>query len=245
VITKEVCRLPGGFLKDIERPVANLPHAISAVDGYRLWAACYDEADNPLLALEMRTLSGRMEDVSGYRILDAGSGTGRWMKWAQSRGARVFGVDACREMVLKAERKPGLGGRSALADIRSIPIKDDAVDLALCSFTMGYLPSPGPVLQELTRVSRQVIVSDLHPNAARAGWARSFRAGDRVYQLHHYEHSIAELDDCARSAGLVSEWRVEASFAQPEREIFRRAGKERLFDELGRVPAVLITVWRK
>jgi SAM-dependent methyltransferase len=259
------------FLKEALRPianrpqVANLPHgvaavdgggpngsnvnggigAINAVEGYRLWAASYDEADNALLALETRALSARMEDVAGYRILDAGSGTGRWMKWAQSRGARVFGVDACREMVLKAERKPGLGGRSALADIRSIPIQDDAVDLTLCSFTMGYLPSPGPALRELARVSRKVIVSDLHPTATRAGWTRSFRAGDRVYQFHHYEHSIAELDDCARSAGLVPQWRVEASFGEPERDIFRRAGKENLFDDACRVPAVLITVWRK
>ncbi len=219
--------------------------AINAVEGYRLWAASYDEAANPLLALETRVLSDHLGDVTGYRILDAGSGTGRWMKWAQSRGARVFGVDACREMVLKAERKPGLGGRSALADIRSIPIQDDAVDLTLCSFTMGYLPSPGPVLQELARVSRQVIVSDLHPTAARAGWTRSFRAGDRVFHLHHYQHSSAELDDCARSAGLVLQWRTEASFAEPEREIFRRATRENLFDDACRVPAVLITVWRK
>jgi SAM-dependent methyltransferase len=251
VITKERWRLPETFLKEVEGPianrpqVANLPHAINAVEGYRLWAPGYDDADNALLALEMRTLSARMEDVDGHRMLDAGSGTGRWMKWAQSRGARVFGVDACREMILKAERKPGLGGRSALADIRSIPLRDDAVDLTLCSFTMGYLPSPGPALQELARVSRQVIVSDLHPDAARAGWTRSFRAGDRVFQLHHYQHSIADLDDCARSAGLVPQWRVEASFGGPEREIFRRAGKENLFDDACRVPAVLITVWRK
>jgi SAM-dependent methyltransferase len=249
--------LEGRILKEVERPianrpqVANLPHGVGAVgrispvEGYRLWAASYDDADNALLALEMRTLSSRLGDVSGRRILDAGSGTGRWMNWAQTRGARVFGVDACREMILKAERKPGLDGRSALADIRSIPLNDDAVDLTLCSFTMGYLPSPGPVFRELARVSRQVIVGDLHPDAARAGWTRSFRAGDRVYQLLHHQHSIAELDDCARSAGLVPAWRTEASFAEPEREIFRRAGKEKLFDEACLVPAVLITVWRK
>jgi malonyl-CoA O-methyltransferase len=269
VITKEGWSLREEILKEVERPIANRPQvanlpygtvgvsanvgvnpnggvgSISAVEGYRLWAASYDQADNALLSLEMRALSGRVGDVNGYRILDAGSGTGRWMNWAQSRGARVFGVDACREMVLKAERKPGLGGRSALADIRCMPLNDNAVDLALCSFTVSYLPSPGPVIRELARVSRRVIVSDLHPDAARAGWTRSFRAGDRAWQLLHYQHSIAELDHCARSAGLVPEWREDASFAEPEREIFRRAGKEKLFDEARLVPAVLITAWRK
>jgi len=101
------------------------------------------------------------------------------------------------------------------------------------------------VFQELARVSRQVIVSDLHPDAARAGWTRSFRAGGRIYELVHHEHSIAELDDCARSAGLVRKWRVETSFGEPEREVFRRAGKESAFDKARLVPAVLITVWEK
>ncbi len=219
--------------------------SIDPVDGYRLWSAQYDETPNALLALEMRVLSERLGAVDGKRVLDAGSGTGRWMQWAAARGARVFGIDACPEMVLMAERKPGLAGRSALADILRIPLRDDSADLALCSFTIGYLPSPGPVFRELARVCRQVIVSDLHPAAARAGWTRSFRAGDQIYELVHHEHSMEELDFCARSAGLTSQWRVEASFGEPEREIFRRAGKERAFDKARLVPAVLISAWQK
>jgi SAM-dependent methyltransferase len=218
---------------------------IDPINGYRLWSVHYDETPNPLLALEMRALSERMGDVRGRRILDAGSGTGRWMNWARSRGAHVFGVDACREMVLKAERKPGLAGRSTIADIRSIPLRDSAVDIAICSFTLGYLPSPGEIFAELARVSQRLIVSDLHPDAVRWGWTRSFRAGNQVYELLHFPHSIAALDDCARMAGLVPEWRIAASFAEPEREIFRRAGKENVFEEARLVSAVLITVWRK
>jgi len=218
---------------------------VGAVDGYRVWAAQYDEAPNALLALEMRVLSERIGAVGGSRILDAGSGTGRWMQWAAARGARVFGIDGSREMLQKAERKPGVGGRSALADIRSIPLRDDAVDLALCCFTIGYLPSPTPVFRELARVARQVIVSDLHPDAARAGWTRSFRAGDKIYEIVHYDHSIAELDDCARSAGLTLKWRAKTSFGEPEREVFRRAGKKSVFDKARLVPAVLVSLWQK
>jgi len=226
-------------------PVLGAVSKIDAIDGYRIWSSAYDEAPNPLLALEMRILSDRIGSVDGSSILDAGSGTGRWMQWAASRGARVLGVDACREMVLKAERKPGLGGRSALADIRSIPLRDDAADLALCSFTMGYLPSPSPVFRELARISRQVIVTDLHPDAVRAGWTRSFRAGDRIHDLVHYAHSVAQLDDCAGSAGLTLKWRAESSFDEPERDVFRRAGKESAFDKARLVPAVLISIWQK
>ncbi len=218
---------------------------VPVIEGYRLWSAGYDDGPNPLLALEMRVLSQRLGALNGLRVLDAGSGTGRWMMQAASRGACVFGIDVCHEMVLKAGEKPGLRGRSALADILCVPFADDAFDLSLSSFTVGYLPSPGSAFRELARVSRRVIVSDLHPEAARAGWTRSFRVGNRNYEFVHYEHSIEELDEYARSAGLVPEWRIEAAFAEPEREIFRAAGKEDAFEKTRGTPAVLINSWRR
>jgi malonyl-CoA O-methyltransferase len=218
---------------------------VPVIEGYRLWSAGYDEGPNPLLALEMRVLSQRLGAIQGLRVLDAGSGTGRWMIEAASRGARVFGIDMCREMVLKAGEKPGLRGCSALGDIRCIPLPDDAFDLSLSSFTVGYLPSPGVAFRELARVSKRAIVSDLHPDAARAGWTRSFRVGNRNYEFVHYEHSIEELDGYARNAGLVPEWRVEAAFGDPELEIFRRAGKEDAFEKTRGIPAVLINSWRR
>jgi ubiquinone/menaquinone biosynthesis C-methylase UbiE len=234
------------FLKEVARPIANRPQdAILPHIGYRVWAATYDDEPNPILSLEMRVLAERIGEIAGTRILDAGSGTGRWMEWAAARGAHIYGIDACSEMVLKAERKPSLTGRSAIADIRSIPLADDSVDLALCSFTIGYLPSPGQVFRELARVSRQVIVSDLHPDAVRAGWTRSFRAQDRVYELLHHHHSVTELDDSALRAGLSFKWRLEESFSEPERKVFRRAGKEKAFDTVRQIPAVLITVWQR
>ncbi|HEY3825498.1 MAG TPA: class I SAM-dependent methyltransferase [Bryobacteraceae bacterium] len=234
------------FLKEVAGPIANRPQdAILPHIGYRIWAATYDDEPNPILSLEMRVLAERIGEIAGTRILDAGSGTGRWMEWATERGACVFGIDACPEMVLNAERKPGLRGRSAIADIRSIPLADDSVKLALCSFTIGYLPSPDTVFHELARVSRQVIVSDIHPEAVRAGWTRSFRAQDRVYELVHHHHSVTELDNCAQRAGLSRKWRIEASFGESEREVFRRAGKEHTFYSVRQIPAVLITAWQK
>jgi SAM-dependent methyltransferase len=216
-----------------------------AVQGHRIWSNHYDATPNPILALETRVVAPRLGCVGGLRILDAGSGTGRWMAWAERRGACVFGIDACREMILESARKPGLAGRAALADVRSIPVRNHAVDIAICSFTLGYLPSPGPLLRELARVSRFVVVSDLHPMAVRHGWTRSFRAAGERYELAHHEYSVAELDEAAHAAGLIPSWRVEPCFGEPEREIFRHAGKESAFDEASRLRAVLITAWHK
>jgi SAM-dependent methyltransferase len=218
---------------------------VSAGEGHRIWSSLYDETPNPILALEMRVLAPRLGEIGGLRVLDAGSGTGRWMAWAERRGARVLGIDACREMILESAGKPGLAGRTVLADVRGIPVGNDTVDIAICSFTLGYLPSLGPVLRELARISRRVVVSDLHPAAVRHGWTRSFRAAGERYEMEQHEYSITELDEAARAAGLVREWRFEPSFGEPEREIFRRAGKEAAFDETSRLPAVLITAWNK
>ncbi len=217
----------------------------AAGEGFRLWATSYDATPNALLALEMRILSERISLAPGTSFLDAGSGTGRWMTWAQSRGARVFGIDSCREMLVQAEHKPGLRGRSVLADISAIPMADGAVDFAMCSLTIGYVASPAIVFREMARVSRRVIVSDLHPDAVRAGWTRSFRSGDRRIELQHFDHSIASLDRHAQAAGLEREWRTEVSFGEPEREIFARAGKEKAFEESRGIHVVSITSWRK
>jgi malonyl-CoA O-methyltransferase len=225
--------------------VSPAPKVVNAIEAYRIWSQEYDQTPNALLALESRVLSRRLGNISGRRILDAGSGTGRWMEWAQRCGARVFGVDACHEMILKATGKPGLEGRSALADLNRLPVCDDAADIAICSFTIGYLASAGPVLRELARVARRVIISDLHPGAVLRGWTRSFRAGGELYQVQHYSHSAEELEAAASEAGLTPEWRVEPSFGDAERGIFNRAGKEQMFEDSQGLPAVLITAWTR
>jgi ubiquinone/menaquinone biosynthesis C-methylase UbiE len=225
--------------------VALKPKVLNAIEAYRIWSQNYDETPNALLALETRVLSTRLGEIGGRRVLDAGSGTGRWMEWAKRCGACVFGIDVCHEMILQAVRKPGLEGRSARADLNRIPVRDDAADIAICSFTLGYLASAGPVLRELARVARRVIVSDLHPAAVLEGWSRSFRAGGELYEVKHYDHPIEELGTAAAEAGLTLDWRVEPTFGEAERGIFERAGKESAFEDARRIPAVLITAWTR
>lgn len=237
----------GGAAKAaLGEPVVTLkPRVLNAIEAYRIWSQDYDQTPNALLALEARVLAERLGGVAGRRIVDAGSGTGRWMEWAQRRGARAFGVDVCHEMILKAVHKPGLHGRSARADLNRIPFLNDAADLAICSFTLGYLPSIGPVMGELARIAQGVIVSDLHPGAALRGWTRSFRAGGELYEIRHYPHGPEELDAAARAAGLTPAWRVELSFGEAERGMFERAGKADAFAAASSIPAVLISSWTR
>ena len=221
---------------------------VSAVEGHRNWAASYDAGPNPLLTLETRLLLERLSPLEGTRFLDIACGTGRWMLLARQRGSRAFGVDFCAEMLLEASRKPGLDGCLALADVCHIPLADGTADLTLCSFAMGYLPSPRQAIAEMSRVSRKgarVVITDLHPVALASGWTRSFRSDGQVYEIDHHRHPIAAWEAAAESAGLALDWRLEASFGEPEREIFHQAGKDSLFADLCRIPALLAMRWTK
>jgi hypothetical protein len=44
---------------------------------------------------------------------------------------------------------------------------------------------------------------------------------------------------------LELEAQLDASFGEPERTLFKRAGKEDLFYEVSKIPAVWIGVWKK
>jgi len=221
---------------------------VSAMEGHRHWAPVYDAGPNPLLALETRLLLERLSETPPARFIDVACGTGRWMEWALNSGSRVFGVDFCPEMLLQASRKRGLSGSLALADACSIPLAGGSADLTLSSFALGYLPSPQQAVAEMARVSRaggRVIVADLHPSALSAGWTRSFRSNGHSYEIDHYRHSNAALEAAAEAAGLALDWRIEACFGEPERKIFREAGKESSFQELSRIPALLAMCWTK
>lgn len=221
---------------------------LSAIEGHRIWAPSYDAGPNPLLALETRLLLQRLNPLRARRFVDVACGTGRWMMLAQQSGSQVFGVDFCREMLLEAARKPGLAGKLCLADASCIPLADGAADLTLCSFALGYFVSPGEAIAEMARVSSnggRIIITDLHPAALEAGWTRSFRSNGQVYQIDHHQHAIAAWEAAAKSAGLALDWAVEASFDEPERHIFRQAGKDSLFPAISRVPALLAMSWKK
>ena len=186
-------------------------------------------------------LSGTQDD----RILYAWAcGSGRWMERLAASGACVFGVDLCEAMLAAAVVKPGLRGRCVVADMSRLPVRS-GFDLALCSFALSYAPDLRLSLAELARVAARIFVADLHPEAVRRGWKRSFRVKARTFEIEHTQASIQELDDAAAGAGLIRRERVEASFGEPEREIFRLAGKESAFAEMSACPALIVTSWTK
>ena len=213
----------------------------SVQEGYRLWSASYDRELNPIVALERRVLGERLRELDGCRFLDIATGTGYWMEYARSRGARVFGIDLSAEMLAQAARKHA--GCVVQADMRALPFQTAAAEVALCSLALGYVRRIGGLFRELARVARRVVVSDLHERAVEAGWRRGFRVDGQRYEIEQCLHTTRELDEAARDAGLLREWRVESHLGEPEREIFVRAGREDAFAAASRIPAILSTGW--
>jgi predicted TPR repeat methyltransferase len=216
---------------------------LAVEEGYRLWSASYDDELNPIAALERRVLRERLGPMAGYRFLDIATGTGYWMEYAQSHGARAFGLDLSAEMLARAAEKRGLCGRVVRAGMEALPFQTGAADLAVCSLALGYIRGIGDLFRELARVARTVVVSDLHEYAVAAGWRRAFRIGGRHYEIEQFLHTRDELDSAAQAAGLLLRWRVESRLGEPEREIFEHLGRKDAFAVASRVPAILSTCW--
>jgi ubiquinone/menaquinone biosynthesis C-methylase UbiE len=208
---------------------------LPAGEAYALWAPRYDAEPNPLTALEGRVVASQLGSVSGLRFLDLGCGTGRWMKWAQARGAMAFGADRNVAML----HAGGPAGRTVAADLSALPFADKCADIAICSLSLAYVTDLQPALQAMARVARRLVISDMHPQAEAAGWQRSFRVGGQTIEIEHQVHSRAEIESILGPA----EWFVEPGFGEPERFLFDAAGKHQEFTDVGGIPAIYAGSW--
>jgi len=100
-------------------------------------------------------------------------------------------------------------------------------------------------MARVVRCGGRVVVSDLHPDAAAAGWKRSFRSSGSSYEIDHYVVDLEKLSVAAERMSLTPDWRIDACFDNPERPIFERAGKQDQFAELRRIPALHAACWTK
>ena len=221
---------------------------LSPIEAHALWALNYDATPNPLLDLELRVLSAKLAPWSHNRVADLACGTGRWMSFAASRGARVFGVDLCRPMLERAATKSGLSSRLIHATADSCALASASFDLVLCSFAVGFFPQPATLINEMARLAApggRVVLSDMHPNALAAGWIRTFRVDDALHEIDHTLYSESRLLELAAAAGLSLNRTYSLCFGASERHTFRRTGRLHLYEAAAGLPAVWAAIWRK
>ena len=219
---------------------------VEPLEGYRMWAPTYDAGPNPLLALERRVMTGLLGPLRGIRVLDVACGTGYWMQRLAEAGAIMFGFDICDEMLSYAQQKSAPETRLFLADASAIPVRSETADLTLCSFAASYFADLKRAMSEMARATRaggRVIISDMHPAAMAAGWSRSFRKGRIRYEIEHTQWNDSSFRAAGREAGLQPKEQFDERFAEPERALFTAAGREHLFADASRIPAMRIITW--
>jgi malonyl-CoA O-methyltransferase len=221
---------------------------VSAIEGHSVWAPDYDHIPNPLLAVESRIVKSLLNTAPPQRVVDVGCGTGRWMLHFEQTGASITGVDACPEMLAQAARHRALRGRVILGDAQLLPLRDEIVDLVICSFTASYVGSLSRLMGQLARITvsgGRVVLTDMHHVAAEAGWRRSFKKGALMYELRHFNYSPQQMRAAGEAHGLRFETEAQGHFGEQESVLFERAGKSGLYCQLVTVPAVWVGVWSK
>jgi SAM-dependent methyltransferase len=165
---------------------------------------------NILLRDQERVLAEFLGDVSGRRVLDMATGTGRAALALARRGAIVTGVDASREMLSVARTRAadaGLAIEFAEGDAHALAFPDRSFDAVVCLRMLMHVPDWRKALGELCRVTGHRLVFDYPATGSAAAlqaiWRRAaltlgrrveayrvFRGNDIARELHRHGFRI-------------------------------------------------------
>lgn len=154
------------------------------------------------------------------RVLDVGCGTGELSAALRAdTDATVVGLDADADLLAVARQRPDgthepgdTAGRpfpAVRGDATALPLRDDAVDLAVCQALLINLPAPERAVSEFVRVSSGLVAAVEPDNAAvsvesTVAAERRLERRARAAYLAGVETdvSLGAVDDLFRAAGL-------------------------------------------
>lgn len=105
-----------------------------------------------------------LPDVSGWKVIDVGAGTGRFTIPFLKRGASVTACDASEHMLQVLHSKiesPGL--QTKIVDAHELPFADKSFDCAVSFRILMHLLDWKKALSELCRVSKDWLIFDFPP----------------------------------------------------------------------------------
>jgi ubiquinone/menaquinone biosynthesis C-methylase UbiE len=226
------------------RPVAaetvSAPRVVPTREGYDLWAQIYDDADNPLIALETMQFRSLLGDVRGLTVADIGCGTGRHALAMAEAGATVIGVDFSMGMLAKAKAKPGAGTVHFVRhDVAmGLPFVSRAFDRVTCCLVLGHIGDLTGMLCEMARICRVggfVCLSGFHPAMGLLGIQAQFTdpVTGRKTRPASVTHQLSDYVMAATRAGLgieqMSEHVVDEALAARSPRVRQYIGWPLLF----------------
>jgi ubiquinone/menaquinone biosynthesis C-methylase UbiE len=90
-------------------------------------------------------------DLRGKKVLDLGCGDGYELSIIQPKGALIFGLDSCEEMVDLAKQK-NPDGIIKVGYLEDIPFPDHTFDVVISKWTFQANSSIDPIYKEIARV---------------------------------------------------------------------------------------------
>ena len=112
-------------------------------------------------------LASMLGPVSGRRILDVGTGTGRGAFLLAAAGAHVTGVDASEQMLANAKQRAADTQANVdfqVGDAHRLPFEANTFDLAISLRVLMHTPQWRECLAELCRVAARGVLID-YPSA--------------------------------------------------------------------------------
>jgi ubiquinone/menaquinone biosynthesis C-methylase UbiE len=199
---------------------------VSTRDGYAEWAPAYDAPGNAIVRIEEPVVARLLAASPPGPAVDAACGTGRHSAGLARRGHRVVGVDASPEMLARAAAAVP---QAALVrgDLERLPLRDGAVDVAVCALALAHVPTLDGAVAELARVLRpggRLVVSVLHPTLVALGWHAPYETpdGPRGFVREH-DHLHGDYLRAFDRAGLRVVECVEPRFTEEGLPSKRRA----------------------
>jgi malonyl-CoA O-methyltransferase len=186
------------------QPLPDLAKLVtSSSDAYAAWAPTYPpHAHNALMEAEQTAMLELLPPVSGRAVLDAGCGSGRYMRLLAALGARVIGLDVSQSMVSRAQ---SLRLPVVLGDMAALPIASASCDIVVSGLVIPDVPNLDCVAAEWARVLKRrgvVVYSTLHPIGRDLGWTRTYQTVDGTRTMPaHWHTTLDHFDACGR-AGL-------------------------------------------
>jgi ubiquinone/menaquinone biosynthesis C-methylase UbiE len=190
-------------------PNKNTTYEVSLQEGYQRWAAQYDQEENALIVVEEQLAIPLLAAIPATRILDLGTGTGRFAIRLATAGANVFAIDQSEAMLSIAQEaadRAGLRIQFLRHDLgMGIPLELNGFDLVIAALVLCHMESLDRVAKDAYRVLRpggNLLVTDFHPAAIAAGWRTQFTNTDGTYLLPTAQRTSNHYLTALRDAGF-------------------------------------------